>query len=523
MDFNNTKAWPFIEAQKVLKRLKGKDPEKGYILFETGYGPSGLPHIGTFCENVRTVMVKQAFEKLCDIPTKLIMFSDDMDGMRKVAPNLPNQEMLKENLHRSLTSIPDPFGVDESFAHHNNRRLREFLDSFGVDYEFMSSTEKYKAGDMNKGLLAVLENYDAVMDIMTANIGEERRQTYSPFLPVCPETGHVLQVPVIHTDVAKGTIVYRREDGEEIETSVTDGHCKLQWKPDWAMRWFVLGVDYEMCGKDLIDSVRVSSQVCRAIGGRAPENLIYEHFVDEEGAKISKSKGNGVSIEQWLSYSIQDTLGLYTYRQPTRQKKIFLSLIPQVTDEYAKLLKDYTEQTPEEQVMNPVWHLHAGNPPSPDILPISYNMLLNLVSTSAAAPTKEYVWGVIQKHLPEASAETHPVLDELVGGAIQYYNDLVLPTKNYRTPTEAERAALEDLATSLKELTGNEADEDIQTEIYTVGKRHYEKADLKNWFKTIYEVIFGFSQGPRMGGFTKIYGLNETISLIESSLERAAA
>ena len=518
-------AWPFVEARRIVEALGNKLPEKGYVLFETGYGPSGLPHIGTFCENLRTVMVQRALEKLTGWPTKLVMFSDDMDGFRKVPGNLPNQQMLQDNLHKSLTSVPDPFETDESFAHHNNRRLRAFLDSFEFDYTFKSATEEYKAGRLNKGLTGILENYEAVMDIMLPTLGEERRKTYSPFLPVCPETGHVLQVPVIKTNPEKGTIVYRREDGEEVETLVTDGHCKLQWKPDFGMRWFVQDVDYEMSGKDLIDSVNLATRICRALGGQVPTTFIYEHFVDEEGAKISKSKGNGVSMEQWLQYGITESLALFTYRKPQSQKKIFLSLIPQVTDEYLKLLADYEAAEDDvARVDNPVWHIHRGDvPKAEEVSPITYSMLLNLVGTSATTPDAAYVWGVIQKYTEGVSPETHPVLDQMVAGAIRYYTDLILPNKQYRAPVEAERAMLEDLMKTLRGFKGSEPAEEIQTQIYEVGKRHYEKKELRSFFKALYEILFGHSNGPRMGGFVKIYGVEETLVLVESALQRQAA
>jgi lysyl-tRNA synthetase, class I len=293
------RAWPFEEARKLLARFNGKTPEKGYALFETGYGPSGLPHIGTFGEVVRTTMVRNAFRAMCDIPTRLFAFSDDMDGLRKVPDNIPNAELIRPHLGKPLTSVPDPFGTHESFGHHNNARLRAFLDSFGFEYEFQSATECYHSGRFDKTLLRVLDHYDAVINVILPTLGPERRATYSPFLPIDPGTGIVLQVPIVARDVKAGTVTYRDEaTGKLVEVPVTGGHCKLQWKADWAMRWVALEVDYEMAGKDLIDSVKLSSQICRVLGGRPPEGFNYELFLDEKGEKISKSKGNGMTVDE---------------------------------------------------------------------------------------------------------------------------------------------------------------------------------------------------------------------------------
>ncbi len=511
----NAKAWPFQEARRVLKRIGGKTPEKGYVLFQTGYGPSGLPHIGTFGEVQRTTMVRQAFQRISDIPTRLFAFSDDMDGMRKIPDNIPNKELLEPHMHKPLTRVPDPFGTHEGFAQHNNARLCAFLDDFGFDYEFVSATECYTTGRFDDALRRMLEVYDDVMAIMLPTLGEERRKTYSPFLPVCPETGHVLQVPVVETNPDAGTIVYEREDGKKVETPVTGGACKLQWKPDWAMRWYALGVDYEMSGKDLIDSVQQSSKICRALGGRPPESYTYELFLDENGEKISKSRGNGLTIEEWLRYAPNQSLALFMYGKPKAAKRLYFDVIPRNVDDYLSFLTRFDGEEDAKKLENPVWHIHNGTAPEADV-PLSFAVLLNLASV-CNTEDKDVLWGFISRYVPSATPESQPLLDELVGYAIRYYADFVKPSKNYRAPSDTERAALEDLAGALDGLGAGAAAEDIQTQVYEIGKR-FEYEPLRDWFKALYEILLGQEQGPRMGSFVALYGVPETTALIRRAL-----
>ena len=506
-------AWPFEEARKIIKRLEGKTPEKGFVLFETGYGPSGLPHIGTFGEVARTSMVRHAFSLLSDIPTKLYAVSDDMDGLRKIPDNIPNSDVMLPHLGKPLTQIPDPFGTHESFGHHNNARLRAFLDGFGFSYEFISATDCYKAGRFDAMLLSVLAHYDAIMAVILPTLGPDRQATYSPFLPVCSETGRVLQVPVVERNVESGLIVYQREDGKLVETPVTGGHCKLQWKVDWGMRWAAFDVDYEMSGKDLIDSVRLSSQVCKILGHRPPEAFTYEHFLDDKGAKISKSKGNGLTIEDWLQYAPDESLAYFMYQSPRKAKRLYFDVIPRAVDDYLTYLEKFPGQSPDQQLINPVWHVHNGTPPQEE-LSLSFGILLNLASV-CNTEDKSVLWGFISRYAPGASPQTMPMVDRLVGYAISYYRDFVKPTKHYRTPRPEERAALEDLAKSLKGLAPDPAV--LQTEVFEVGKRHnYE--NLREWFQTLYQILLGQEEGPRMGSFIALYGVDETIQLIENSL-----
>ncbi len=506
-------AWPFEEARKLLTRgIKGRE-----VIFETGYGPSGLPHIGTFGEVARTTWVRRAFQLMSDLPTRLVAFSDDMDGLRKVPDNVPNQEMLQQHLGKSLTAIPDPFGTHDSFGAHNNARLKAFLDRFGFEYEFLSSTECYKSGRFDEALLTVLRHFEKVRDIVLPTLGEERRASYSPFLPVSEKTGIVLQVPTLETNIEAGTIVYE-EDGKKIETPVTGGHVKLQWKADWAMRWLALGVDYEMAGKDLISSVELSSKIVRALGGKPPEGFNYELFLDDKGQKISKSKGNGLSVEEWLTYGSEESLALFMYQKPRAAKKMYFDVIPRAVDDYVAFLDAYHNKETEDakHLENPVYHIHGGKIPD-ETYPVSFALLLNLVSASNAQ-SREILWGFIRAYAPDASPEKNPGLDKLVGFAVRYYEDFVKPAKQYRAPTDKERAALEELAKTLRAYGDEHDAEKVQFEIFEIGKRH-KFEPLRDWFKAIYEVCLGQSQGPRFGSFAALYGCVDTANLIERALK----
>ena len=513
----NAKAWPFQEATKILKRVTKTPPKKGYVLFETGYGPSGLPHIGTFGEVLRTTMVRNAFEIMSDIPTKLFAFSDDMDGLRKVPNNVPNQDMLQEYLNKPLTAVPDPFGCHDSFAEHNNASLRAFLDQFGFDYEFKSSTDFYRSGKFDTELLNILRNYDAIQKIMLPSLREERRQSYSPFLPICEKTGNVLQVPVIETNPDAGTIIYLREDGEKIETSVTGGNVKLQWKPDWGMRWAALGVDYEMSGKDLIDSVKLSTKITRALGAKPPETLTYELFLDENGEKISKSKGNGLTIEDWLKYAPPESLSLFMYVKPKTGKRLFFDIIPKNVDEYLQHSEKFAKLDAAAKLESPLWHIHNGDLPA-EKHPLSFALLLNLVAV-CNSEDKQILWGFISKYDAAANAIDNPMLDKMVGYAIAYYRDFVKPYKEYLTPTGKDRAAMKDLLAMLNDIAKDSSASDIQSQIFEIGKKH-EYDNLRDWFKACYHILLGQQQGPRMGSFIALYGIDETCKLIEDKLEK---
>jgi lysyl-tRNA synthetase class 1 len=511
------KIWPFEEAAKVVARLEKSG--KGAALFETGYGPSGLPHIGTFGEVARTTWVRQAFTALTGLPSRLIAFSDDMDGMRKVPDNVPNREMLLEFLGKPLTDVPDPFGTHESFGHHNNARLRAFLDGFGFDYEFISATESYRSGAFDDALRQALRHHAEIVAVVLPTLGPDRRATYSPILPVHPKTGIVMQVLIEKVDPDAGTVAWRDpEDGTFYETPVTGGGAKMQWKADWAMRWAALGVDYEMAGKDHIEGIKLSGAICRILGAEPPAGFNYELFLDDRGQKISKSKGNGLSIDEWLKYAPAESLALFMFNQPQRAKRLFFDVIPRAVDDYlAHVAKAQRDEAVDES--NPAWFIHGGAVPLDAGSPISFGMLLNLASV-ANAENPDILWGFIRRYAPDLTPETSPFLAKLVGYAVSYYQDFVRPKKAFRDPSEIERAALADLAGELSKLPPGTSAEDIQTMVYEVGKRH-PFASLKDWFGCLYQVLLGQMEGPRFGGFVALYGVPETITLVEGALARS--
>ena len=511
----DSKAWPFEEARKLLKRYPQGAPAKGHVLFETGYGPSGLPHIGTFNEVLRTTMVQHAFEALSDIPTRLIAFSDDMDGLRKVPDNVPNKAMLAEYLGKPLTRVPDPFEKYESFAHHNNAMLREFLDRYGFEYEFLSATEQYESGRFDETLKSVLRHYQGIMDVMLPTLRKERQATYSPVLPISPKSGIVLQVPVEVVDADAGLVRFE-DEGEIVTQSILGGAAKLQWKVDWAMRWVALGVDYEMAGKDLIDSVTQSGKIARVLGVRPPDGFNYEMFLDEKGEKISKSKGNGLSLEQWLTYGPEESLAFYAYREPKKAKSLHMGVIPRAVDDYWQFRAAWAGQPIEQRLGNPVHHIHNGQVPA-ETLPITFGLLLNLVGVLGDADEAQ-VWGYLANYVPDASAETYPELARLIGHALAYHRDFVAPTLVRRKPDDRETDALKALDAKLAAL-GEDADaEAIQNEVYEIGKAHFGKEALRDWFKALYETLLGTSQGPRMGSFIKLYGVANSRRLIGEAL-----
>jgi lysyl-tRNA synthetase class 1 len=514
-----SKAWPYEEARKLLKRYPD-GPAKGEIVFETGYGPSGLPHLGTFQEVARTLMVRHALSEMVDWPSRLIAFSDDMDGMRKVPPGVPHQDMMHAHLDQPLSRVPDPYGCGhESFAAHNNNLLRQFLDRFGFDYEFVSSADCYNGGRFDGALRQVLRRYDAIMDVMLPTLREERRRTYSPILPISPESGKVLQVPVEVVDAEAALIRYTDPVSREpVEQSALGGGAKPQWKVDWAMRWYALGVDYEMSGKDLIDSVTQSSKIVGILGGRPPEGFNFELFLDENGEKISKTRGNGVTIDQWLTYAPEESLVFYLYREPRKAKQLSFAVIPRAVDEYQQFLAAYPAQEVEKKLGNPVHHVHAGKVPAAR-MPLSFALLLNLVGV-ASTDDKDLLWAFVKRYAPEASPETHPELDALIGYALAYFRDFVAGSLRKRAPDSKEAEALRDLDSRLAALPAQPSGEEIQNLVFEVGKAHGFE-NLRDWFKALYETLLGTSQGPRMGSFVALYGIDNSRRLIAEALASA--
>ncbi|MDD9336583.1 MAG: lysine--tRNA ligase [Wolbachia sp.] len=553
--------WPFQEAEKILQVF----PDKKEIIFETGYGPSGLPHIGTFGEVFRTTVIVNALKRIApEIKTKIIAVSDDMDGLRKIPDNVPSQEMLREHLNKPLTMIPDPFGIHESYGHHMNSLLCKFLDLFEFEYEFRSATECYKSGIYDEKLLLLLKNYDKVMNVMLSSFREERQHTYSPFLPLCPKTSQVLQVPVIETSTEKGTITYKDLDGDKIEVPVPAGKCKLQWKPDWGMRWAAFGVNYEAHGKDLTPSAVLSSQICEILGEKPPLLFCYEFFLDKDGKKISKSKGNGISVEEWLTYAPTESLALYIFQSPKKAKRLYFDVIPKLTDEYLEFVRRYNENKEkntnskfhtetesgygekflgeaqmstaeyssifeernqalkiklpsEARLCNPAWHIHQGNVPNIETSGINFTLLLNLAA-ACNAENKEILWGFISTYAPNVTPGNNQMLNRLSDFAVKYYHDFIKPTKSYKTPNEKEKEALLGLKQTLRSLPTAATAEEIQSQVFSIGKK-CDYTNLRDWFQLLYETLLGQKTGPRMGSFIKLYGIENTISLIENAIE----
>ena len=515
INLDKTNAWPFVEAKKILRERKNFIEKKGKIILQTGYGPSGLPHIGTFGEVARTTMVVNALNQLTDLPKEIITFSDDMDGLRKIPENVPNKEILSDNLHKPLTSVPDPFEKFKSFGEHNNEMLKKFLNKFKFNYDFKSSTELYKSGYFNSTLEIIFENYQSIMEIVMPTLGKERQKTYSPFLPICPDTGVVLEIPVLEINKDKSKIIFDN-NGKKLEASILNGDCKLQWKVDWAMRWYALDVDFEMYGKDLIESAILSSKIIRVLGKNNPSGFAYELFLDEKGEKISKSKGNGITIDDWLKYASPESLSLFMYQNPKRAKKLYKEIVPKAVDEYLDFIEKGKTQNELEMLLNPVWHVHEGTIPKEDMI-MTFSMLLNLVETSNA-DTKELLWKFVKKHKSNISEKNYPIFNKLVGYAIEYFKDVIKKNKKYKTPNEIEKKALIALINALEKCNDNMQPEDIQTQIYTVGKENGYKENLRDWFKLIYEVVFGDTNGPRMGFFISFFGVNEMKKLINDRI-----
>ena len=515
-NLEKTNAWPFVEAKKMLRERKSIIDKKGRITLQTGYGPSGLPHIGTFGEVARTSMIVNALKHLTDLPAEIITFSDDMDGLRKVPDNVPKKDLLENNLHKPLTQVPDPFGKFGSFGEHNNQMLKKFLDNFNFEYNFKSSTELYKSGFFNSSLQVILENYDGIMNIILPTLGKERQKTYSPFLPICPDTGHVLEIPIKEINKKDSKIIFNN-NGKDLEKSILDGNCKLQWKVDWAMRWYALDVDFEMYGKDLIESAILSTKIIKLIGKTNPSGFAYELFLDEKGEKISKSKGNGITIDQWLEYASPESLSLYMYQNPKRAKKLYKEIVSKTVDEYLELLEKTKNQDELQLLMNPVWHVHNSDIPNEQMI-MSFSMLLNLVETSNA-DNKNLLWKFVKKYKRNINEKDYPIFDKLVGYAIKYFNDVIEKNKKYKRPNTDEKIALEALIKKLDDCNDEMSPEDIQTIIYSTGKENGYSKNLRDWFRLIYEVVFGDENGPRMGFFISFFGVKETKDLIKNKIK----
>ena len=513
---DKTNAWPFVEAKKILKERKQSIENKKKIILQTGYGPSGLPHIGTFGEVARTSMIVNALNQMTDIPKEIITFSDDMDGLRKIPDNVPNKDILEKNLNKPLTKVPDPFNKFGSFGEHNNEMLKNFLNQFGFKYTFKSSTELYKSGQFNNSLKLILKNYEGIMNIIIPTLGKERQKTYSPFLPICPDTGKVLEIPVTEIDNNNSKIIFDN-NGKKLEKSILNGECKLQWKVDWAMRWFSLDVDFEMYGKDLIESAILSTKIINLLGKKNPSGFAYELFLDEKGEKISKSKGNGITIDQWLKFASPESLSLFMYQNPKRAKKLYKEIVPKAVDEYLDFIDKSKNQDEKHLILNPVWHVHNADVPKEDMI-MTFSMLLNLVETSNAN-SKELLWKFVKKYKPNIKEDNFPIFDKLVEYSIKFFNEVIKENKKYKKPNLEEKKALNELIKVLEECNDEMLPEEIQTKIFSVGKENGYKDNLRDWFKLIYEVVFGDENGPRLGFFISFFGITETKKLISEKIK----
>ena len=513
--YNKSNSWPFQEARRILKKINNQTPKKGYVLFETGYGPSGLPHIGTFGEVVRTCYVKKAFELLApEIPTKLICISDDIDGLRKVPSNLPNQELIEKNLGKPLTIVPDPFETHESFGHHMNSRLRSFLDSFNFKYEFISATDKYKNGDFDATMLKVLDKYEEIMALMLPTLGAERQKTYSPFMPIDPETNIVIDKGVIGIDKEKGLVKYIDTKGAEKEISVTGGNCKLQWKIDFGARWYSFGVDYEVYGKDHLPNEPIYRKVCQILGGKPPVNFTYEMFLSEDGAKISKSSGNGISVEDWLKYAPRESIALYMYQKPKTAKRLHFDVIPKAMDEYLAFVSNFSKQEAKQQIENPVFHVHFSDVPEFDFSGLTYSLILNLAS-ACNPDSDDILWGFVKKYQPKLNKENSPLLAIMINRAINYYNDFIKANKKYRKANDNEKQAILKLKAELLKIDENLEAKEIQNIVFAIGREFGYENNMKDWFLALYQILLGQETGPRMGSFIALYGARNFVNIID--------
>ena len=514
-NYKNIKAWPFTEAQKILKKIEN-NREKININFETGYGPSGVPHIGTFAEVLRTNMVRNALKKINNCQSKLITFSDDLDALKKVPEDYPFPEKLSKYINFPLSSIPDFTGKYASYADRNNNLLKEFLNQFNFDYEFISSTEKYKSGDFDQCLLKILENYENISNIILPTLRKERRESYSPFLPICKETGKVLEVSITLVSKEDGIIAYRNHNNKLVETLVTKGNCKLQWKVDWAMRWSALDIDYEMYGKDLIPSFELSKQIAAYINKKVPINMSYELFLDQNGEKISKSKGNGLSIEEWMMYGTKESLALFMYQNPRRAKRLYFDCIPKSMDEYKKNHAGFFHKE-HAQPESPIWHIHEGFIPN-YTYPIEFSNLINLV-TALNTSDKDTIYNFCLLYIKrKLKQEEQNDLRLIIKLAINYFQNFILPRLKKRKPIQIEKEAIFNLIREIRKSKTELSSEEYQSLIYKYGKQIYPES-LRSWFLSLYQILFGSENGPRLGSLFYLYKKEKVIKILEEVIE----
>ena len=516
---NPYRSWPFKEAEKLCKRFQ--HPPESPVRFETGFGPSGLPHIGTFAENARTTWVRHAFEFLTGWPTQLIAFSDDMDGLRKVPLNMPRQDMLANHLGKPLCHIPDPFETSDSYSGTMNTKLRSFLDGYQFDYTFQGSYEAYQRGDFNEGLEIILRNVDAVKSIILPTMSAEKGRDWSPFFPICGKCGKINSTRVTGYDVANNAVGYvcdRQEDrakgcGYQGTASIFNGHVKVGWKVDWALRWYAYDIAYEMYGKDLIESAKLSGRITRLMGKQPPTGLFCELFLDEDGRKISKSVGKGLTIDSWTMYAPLESLLYYIFQNPKQAKRLFWGIVPKSVDDYLLGLNNYHSLDAQKKPDSPLWHLFNKGAGVPEFkTSINFSLVNNLVS-AVGADDRELILEYLKRYDPGIEAH-RAVIEDLVNKAMNYYRDFIVPHKRYRMPTTQEKKMLMRLRDELAAYEGDD-EKEIQTLPFAVAREYSEPPN--NFFKLFYEVVFGQERGPRFGTFVRLVGKEKAISLLDEA------
>lgn len=499
----NSKAWPVVEANKVIERVKAL--KKQIATFETGYGPSGLPHLGTICEVIRTSMVKKAYDILHPvIPSRLLAFVDDMDGLRKVPGNVPQADMLAGYLNYPLTQVPDPFGQEKSFADYNAKRFEHLLDQYGYlsGIEVKRAHQEYKSGRFNFALLDILKHHIPILEIMKEHLREERFSTYSPFLPISPVTGKILQVAM--TKYTPSTITFQAEDKQEYTTPVVDGYCKLQWKPDLGMRWYALGVDYEIYGKDLESSVEIASKICQLLGNPAPLGFQYEHFLAPDGSRVSKSKGNeSVTVQAWLNYTPKGTLEHFIFQNPRRAKRLRIHDIPNYVEAFLEELSQFDSMSTQEQYESAIFYInHKPNPTN-----ISFKLALSIACATHIQSEQE----LIQR----LNISTDDALGLSVARcAFAFFQDCIKANLKIEPMPTTMHVAVNDLIAKLKTVS-IDAD-NIQNAFFTTAKEH--NIPFKDWFTALYKALLGAEQGPKLGSFCVNYGVEKVINLLSNQI-----
>jgi lysyl-tRNA synthetase class 1 len=520
--------WPREEARRLAERVAAYEPERP-VIFQSGFGPSGLPHLGTMAEILRPSFVRKAFHLIEPArPSRLIVFIDDLDGLRKVPENVPNRESVEQYLGMPVAKIPDPFGCCASFADHMVGLLGGFLAPVEVEYELMRAAEMYSSGRFDEGLKLILEKHEEIIAIIAPTLREENRAGWSPFMPICPKCGQVVERAVTAYHAERASVEFTCEKsaggrpgcGFSGEQSVLGGMAKVQWKVDWALRWYVLKVDYELYGKDLTDSARLSGQILRVMGGRPPLGFPFEMFLDEEGRKVSKSVGRGVTVEQWTRYAPIEVLKFFLLLNPRRARKLFLEAIPQYVDEYLDAVREYAAASEEQRRESMLEFVIQSTTPRRFNSALSFGLMMNLVAALGSSDS-DFIWKYLVRYDASIGGEpdTEAMGRRLMQCALNFYRDFIEPTKKLYTPSDAERAQLKTLDAYLRENQDASA-EDIEKKIYDLGRENYEKPG--KIFPLLYRSILGQERGPRLGAFIRLATPARIIELLDATIARTA-